>query len=52
MQSSAALLGHASFKTGEKHYNQARMLDAGRRYGAAIRALRGSFLAAPEDEHG
>lgn len=48
MRTSATLLGHTSYKTGEKHYNQARMLDAGRRYGAAIHDLRESFLDAPD----
>lgn len=47
MRISASLLGHLSSKTGEKHYNQAHMLDASRRFGAAIRELRQSFLAAP-----
>jgi site-specific recombinase XerD len=45
MSVSAALLGHASSQTGTKHYNQARMLDASRRYGIAILELRETFLA-------
>ena len=45
MSISAALLGHASCQTGTKHYNQARMLDASRRYGIAILELRETFLA-------
>lgn len=45
MRTSAVLLGHASNQTGEKHYNQARMLDASRRYGAAISELRESLMA-------
>jgi integrase/recombinase XerD len=44
VRTSAALLGHSSLKTGEKHYNQAHMLDASRRYGQAIAELRDSFL--------
>lgn len=50
MRSSAALLGHTSYKTGERHYNQAQMLDAGRRYGAVIGQLRESFLDTPRRE--
>jgi hypothetical protein len=42
---SAALLGHSSMKTGEKHYNQAHMLDASRQYGMTILGLRESFLS-------
>ena len=41
---SASLLGHANSRTGGKHYNQARMLDASRRYGDAISELRESFF--------
>ena len=37
---STTLLGHASTRTGEQHYNQARMIDASRRYGATISELR------------
>jgi integrase/recombinase XerD len=44
MRISATLLGHASFSTGEKHYNQARMLDASRRYGKTIFKLRQAIL--------
>jgi hypothetical protein len=32
----ATLLAHASFKTGEKRYNQARMREASRWYGKTI----------------
>ena len=45
MKISATLLGHGSLRTGEKHYNQAHMLDASRRYGVAILELRESFLS-------
>jgi integrase len=41
---SASLLGHANPRTGGKHYNQARMLDASRRYGDTISELRESFF--------
>jgi hypothetical protein len=27
-----SILGHSTLKSSEKHYNQARSLDAGRRY--------------------
>jgi integrase/recombinase XerD len=42
---SAALLGHTSLRTGEKHYNQARQLDASRQLGAAVSELRETFLS-------
>jgi hypothetical protein len=44
MSISPTLLGHASTDTGQKHYNQARMLDASRRYGEAISDMRQRFL--------
>ena len=44
VQISASLLGHTSLRTGEKHYNQAQMLDASRRYGLALLELRETFL--------
>jgi hypothetical protein len=44
MSISARLLGHSSLRTGERHYNQASMLDASRRYGMAILELREQFL--------
>jgi hypothetical protein len=43
MHITASLLEHASTTTA-KHYNQARMLDASRRYGATISELRETFL--------
>jgi hypothetical protein len=43
---SARLLGHTTLKTGEKHYNQACMLDASRKYGMAVLELREAFLDA------
>jgi integrase/recombinase XerD len=43
-----ALLGHASVETGEKHYNQGRMKDAGRRFAGAIADLRESFMSVRE----
>jgi integrase len=36
----ASILGHASMRTSERHYNQARDLDAGRRYEGTVRELR------------
>ena len=50
MRISATLLGHASSSTGEKHYNQARMLDASRRYGMTIFKLRQALLMTPTAE--
>ena len=50
MQISASLLGHTSIRTGEKHYNQAQMLDASRRYSLAILDLRESFLDILRDQ--
>jgi integrase/recombinase XerD len=35
-----SVLGHSSLSTSEKHYNQARSLEAGRRYQSAITDLR------------
>lgn len=46
----ATLLGHVKSDTGEKHYNQARMRDASRRYGKAISDLRELLLQAAHDE--
>ena len=34
------ILGHATLATSERHYNQAGSLEAGRRYGRTITALR------------
>ena len=42
--------GHASSSTGEKHYNQARMLDASGRYGMTIFKLREALLMTPTGE--
>jgi integrase len=38
------LLGHASFATGEKYYNQTGMMEASRQYTRAILELRTSFI--------
>jgi integrase len=38
----ASILGHASMRTSERHYNQARDLEAGRRYEGTVRELRKS----------
>jgi integrase/recombinase XerD len=51
MRIGAAVLGHASSLTGEKHYNQARILEASRRFGTTISSLREALLAAPKGEH-
>ncbi|MDA8252036.1 MAG: hypothetical protein M0Z28_23125, partial [Rhodospirillales bacterium] len=40
----AALLGHATLRTSEMHYNQAGMLSAHRRYLEALDALRQHHL--------
>ena len=50
MRISATLLGHQSSTTGEKHYNQARMLDASRRFGRTIFKIRQALLMAPTGE--
>ena len=47
---STTLLGHASTRTGDKHYNQARMIDASRRYGTTISAIREAMLPVPDAE--
>lgn len=50
MKVSASLLGHTSHVTGEKHYNQARMIDAGRRFTATVTAMREEMRAIEGDE--
>ena len=47
MRTSSVLLGHTSYKTGEKHYNQAHMLHAGRRYAAASLRTAGELSEHP-----
>lgn len=42
----AQVLGHATLATTEKHYNQARSLEASRAYAAAIRAIRRTTASA------
>ena len=42
---SPTLLGHVSSETGEKHYNQARMLHAGKHFAANVAELREGFLS-------
>ena len=49
---SAILLGHSNHQTGEKHYNQAQMLDASRRFAATVLALREEFLVRLRDGQG
>ncbi len=46
---SAALLGHASLKTTQRHYDQSRMLSAGRRYQNELLALRRRLCRALHD---
>lgn len=40
VMSIAGVLGHSSLKTSERHYNQARSIEAGRRYQTGICSLR------------
>ena len=47
----ATLLGHTRLETGEKHYNQARMVDASRQYGRDILELREALLSIPGPEN-
>ena len=44
MAISATLLGHARLGAGQKYYNQARMLDASRRFAACMSELREDML--------
>jgi hypothetical protein len=44
MSISPTLLGHVSAATGQAHYNQARMLDAGKRFSANVSELCRGFL--------
>jgi integrase/recombinase XerD len=46
----ATLLGHARLETGEKHYNQARMVNASRQYGRNVLELREALLSFPQPE--
>jgi len=46
-----ALLVHTSNATGEKHYNRANMLDAGRRHAAVLADLRTSLRSEMEAPH-
>ncbi len=39
------ILGHAGLATSERHYNQARSLEAGRRYQQTIAELRRRAVA-------
>jgi integrase/recombinase XerD len=52
MAMSPTLLGHVSANTGEQHYNQARMLGAGKRFSANVSELRAGFLSADGGERG
>jgi hypothetical protein len=44
MSISPTLLGHVGSDTGQKYYNHARMLDAGKRFAANVSELREGFL--------
>jgi hypothetical protein len=46
------LLGHVGASTGQKHYNQARMLDAGGRFSSTMSGLREDFLSAENGDRG
>ncbi|WP_428394426.1 hypothetical protein [Lichenicoccus sp.] len=48
MRISGTLLGHTNLHTGEKHYNQARMVDASRRFSEMVSELRDSFDPEPQ----
>jgi hypothetical protein len=39
-QDIAAILGHSTMATSERHYNQAQTIDAGRQYHTALRSRR------------
>ena len=41
VQAAAAVPGHSSLRTTQKHYNKAKMVDAGRRYHDALGKQRG-----------
>ena len=38
-------LGHGSFETAQKHYNQAKMLEARRKYAGSLTDLRAELIA-------
>jgi integrase/recombinase XerD len=50
MKVSASLLGHTNHVTGEKHYNQAHMIDAGRRFTATVLELREAMWSSHRNE--
>jgi integrase len=47
-----AILGHANLATSERHYNQARSIEAGRRYHDTVAALRSRANSRPERRDG
>jgi hypothetical protein len=47
----AAILGHSTLATSERHYNQARGLEASRRYHGTLAALRTRASEATENPH-
>ena len=48
LESSAVFLGHSNLDTGQKHYNQARMVDASRRFAKLMSELRESDPVDPD----
>lgn len=46
MRIGSVLLGHASFETAQRHYNQARMREAGRKYAGSLTEMRGELITA------
>jgi hypothetical protein len=50
MAISATLPGHVRLDTGQKRYNQARMLDASRRFAASMTEPREDLLCVPRAE--
>jgi len=45
MRIGSVVLGHASFQTAQKHYNQAKMLEAGRKYSKSLTGMRAELIA-------
>jgi hypothetical protein len=44
MRIGSVVLGHSSFETAQKHYNQAKMLEAGRRYARSMMEIRAEMI--------
>jgi integrase len=45
MRIGSVVLGHSSFETAQKHYNQAKMLEAGRRYTRSMMEIRAEMIS-------